>query len=196
MRGERGRGREPLASWGDSSAGGWHVTAVTVLKGGWDGDLLRPLIQLRHTAPCQTQQLDSSHSEDGIDLLSGGPVALPHDPAPLNFPTTPPSNPHLHPPSEPLSCSPANHPLKWLVKSGYGIQVRRDRGGQWGCVLNTPLAGAGEFVTSCKRRRRRWCVCPARSSALCLQYFTNGLRGCCLACMEAFDLRWWKGHCN
>lgn len=35
----------PPASWGDSSAGGWHVTAVTVLEGeggGQPGDLLRP----------------------------------------------------------------------------------------------------------------------------------------------------------
>lgn len=49
-----------------------------------------PLIQLRHTAPCQTQQLDSSHSEDSIDLLSGGPVALPHNPALFNAGPPPP----------------------------------------------------------------------------------------------------------
>ena len=110
--------------------------------GGGAGDLLRPLIQLRHTAPCQTQQLDSSHSEDSIDLLSGGPVALPYNPAPLNTAITPL-----------LSALPENHPLKWLVKSGYGIQVRRESGGQWGFVLNAPIACEGECVTSWE-----WCT--------------------------------------
>lgn len=61
------------------------------VRGGKAGDLLRPLIQLRHTAPCQTQQLDSSHSEDSIDLLSGGPVALPHNPPLLNVAAAPPT---------------------------------------------------------------------------------------------------------
>lgn len=51
-----------------------------------------PLIQLRHTAPCQTQQLDSSHSEDSIDLLSGGPVALPHNPALFNVASATPTH--------------------------------------------------------------------------------------------------------
>ncbi|KAI4805202.1 hypothetical protein KUCAC02_009829, partial [Chaenocephalus aceratus] len=54
-----------------------------------------------------TQQLDSSHSEDSIDLLSGGPVALPYNPAPLNTAITPL-----------LSALPETTP----VKSGYGIQ--------------------------------------------------------------------------
>lgn len=135
----KGRGRDPLASWGDSSAGGWHVTAVTVLNGGRGaGDLLRPLIQLRHTAPCQTQQLDSSHSEDSIDLLSGGPVALPYNPAPLNTAITPL-----------LSALPETTP----VQLGYGIQVRRESGGQWGFVLNAPIACEGECVTSWE-----WCT--------------------------------------
>lgn len=158
--GKGGEGREPPASRGDSSAGGWHVTAVTVLKGGWAGDLLRPLIQLRHTAPCQTQQLDSSHSEDSIDLLSGGPVALPYNPAPWNH--------HHHAPTYTRhpSCYPALLPtslFKWLVKSGYGIQVGRERRRSMGLCAKYSHSWRGR---ACSILGAAVCPAPSPSATL------------------------------
>lgn len=124
LHGCEGKERERTTSLlGWQQCRGMTCDSCDSTEGGWAGDLLRPLIQLRHTAPCQTQQLDSSHSEDSIDLLSGGPVALPYNPAPLNTAITPPLTPAIRAAIR----SPPNQPPKWLVKSGYGIQVGRER---------------------------------------------------------------------
>lgn len=45
------------------------------------------------------------------------------------------SHPAITPPLTPTSYHPARHPFKWLLKSGYLIQVKTR--GQWGCVPNT-----------------------------------------------------------
>lgn len=84
------------------------MTAVTVLKGGVGRRLAAPPDPITPHSPCQTQQLDSSHSEDSIDLLSGGPVALPHNPLLLNVAAAPPFRAAIRADI----CSPANQPLK------------------------------------------------------------------------------------
>lgn len=47
-------------------------------------------------------------------------------------------------------------------------------------MLKTPIA---RTRTSWKQPRR-WCLRSSLSSVIYLQYFTNGLRGCCLSCLS------------
>lgn len=127
---EKGRGREPLASWGDSSAGGWHVTAVTVLKGGgqatccapWSNYATRPPVRPSSLTPATLRTVLISCQEDQLPSLT------------IQHRWTSPSHPHLHPAIWAAIRSPANQPLKWLVKSGYGIQVRKERRSVWLCA--------------------------------------------------------------
>lgn len=108
--------------------------------------------------PCQTQQLDSSHSEDSIDLLSGGPVALPYNPAP----SKPPHTPATYSPANQLAIhSSANQPLKFrLWHSG-------KEKGQQGRVLNTPTGGEADLITSWEWLW--WSSCPDLSSGIHLR---------------------------
>lgn len=141
----RGKGEKggPSASWGDSSVGGWHVTAVTVLGAGGGcrqaGDLLRPLIQLRHTAPLSDPaawlqplwgQYWSLVRRTSCPPVQSSPVEDPHPP-----PTYSPANQlAIH--------SSANQPLKFrLWHSG-------KEKGQRGRVLNTPTGGEAVLITS------------------------------------------------
>lgn len=157
---ERGEGG-PLASWGDSSVGGWHVTAVTVL---WGGDLLRPLIQLRHTAPLSDPaawfqplwgQYWSLVRRTSCPRIQSSPAEAPP-------PTYSPANQlAIH--------SSANQPLKFkLWHSG-------KEKGQQGCVLNTPTGGEADLITSWEWLW--WSSCPDLSSGY-THGFPNGLRGC------------------
>lgn len=74
----KGRGREPLASWGDSSAGGWHVTAVTVLKGGgqatccapWSNYATRPPVRPSSLTPATLRMVLISCQEDQLPSLT------------------------------------------------------------------------------------------------------------------------------
>lgn len=133
----RGRGREPLASWGDSSAGGWHVTAVTVLKGGgqatccapWSNYATRPPVRPSSLTPTTRRTVLISCQEDQLPSFT-----IQHhwtfQPPCHRTPT------YTH--IQPAILSPANHPRKWLVKIGlWDSGKERERGGQWGCVLNT-----------------------------------------------------------
>lgn len=122
----KGRGREPLASWGDSSAGGWHLTAVTVLKGGgqatccapWSNYATRPPVRPSSLTPATLRTVLISCQEDQLPSFT------------IQHSWTFQPNHHNTPISPTVRvaiCSPANHPFKWLVKLGYGIQVRRER---------------------------------------------------------------------
>lgn len=130
----KGRGREPLASWGDSSAGGWHVTAVTVPKGGrqatccapWSNYATQPPVRPSSLTPATLRTVLISCQEDQLPSLTirhHWTSPYPHHPR----------HTHFKPPSRLLSA-----PLpSSLLKSGYGIQVRRGRRSMGLCAKYT-----------------------------------------------------------
>lgn len=122
----KGRGREPLASWGDSGAGGWHVTAVTVLKGGrqttccapWSNYATQPPVRPSSLTPATLRTVLISCQEDQLPSLT------------IQHRWTSPLHPHLHLPSElPSALLPTS-----FLKSDYGMQVGRERRSMWLCT--------------------------------------------------------------
>lgn len=139
---ERGEGR-PSASWGDSSVGGWHVTAVTVLGGGevQAGRRLAapPDPIMPHSPPVRPSSLTPATLR--TVLISCQEDQLPsHTTQPRRSPPRPP--PTYSPANQLAIHSSANQPLKFrLWHSG-------KEKGQRGRVLNTPTGGEADLITS------------------------------------------------
>lgn len=129
-----GRGRRAPASRGESSTGGWHVTAVTVVwwwwggvGGGagrrlaahppWSNYATQPPVRPSSLTPATLRTVLISCQEDQLPSLTilrvHRRLHRPHHYPHLRHPFT--YSPY------PLSCRPGS------LKSGYGIQVRRER---------------------------------------------------------------------
>lgn len=101
----RGGGRGAPTSWGDSSAGGWHVTAVTELEGGWAGDLLRPWSNYATRPPVRPSSLTPASLRTVLiscqeDQLPSLIIQHRWTFQPSRFNTPPPPHTHTHTPSD------------------------------------------------------------------------------------------------
>lgn len=145
VRGEGG----PPASWGDSSVGGWHVTA----GGGAGRRLAAPPDPITpHSPPVRPSSLTPATLR--TVLISCQEDQLPsHTIQPCRSP------PPTYSPANQLAIhSSTNQPLKFrLWHSG-------KEKGQRGCVLNTPTGGEADLITSLEWLW--WSSCPDLSSGL------------------------------